>query len=196
MAEDTDRVEGDGAANGEAGAFPAPPFRTLQGVGAVARAGSFNSQAFNSQGFNDATDAANLQLASPPPVSPEPPLTQITSVSAGGLESGTAISSASAGSLEARGEARGMAAAFGGMSGTVAVDRVSPEPLPPETTVILERRLSERREDIRHGARTLARAIEDQIDRLNTAKPNAPDALAVNRRRKVGHDRRPKVVQT
>ena len=44
-------------------------------------------------------------------------------------------------------------------------------------TVSIERRLSERPEDIRDAARELSRAISEQIDELNALRPNDPDAL-------------------
>ena len=44
-------------------------------------------------------------------------------------------------------------------------------------TVSVERRLSERPEEIREAARALSRAISEQIEDLNASKPNDPDAL-------------------
>jgi hypothetical protein len=44
-------------------------------------------------------------------------------------------------------------------------------------SVSVERRLSERPEDIRAAAHALSRAISEQIDELNALKPNDPDAL-------------------
>ena len=45
-------------------------------------------------------------------------------------------------------------------------------------SVYVERRLSERPEDVREAARALSRAISEQIEDLNALKPNAPDALS------------------
>ena len=43
--------------------------------------------------------------------------------------------------------------------------------------VSVEQRLSERPQDIREAARALSRAISDQINELNAARPNDPDSL-------------------
>jgi len=169
MPEDTDRVEGDGAAKAEAGAFPVRPTATLQGVEGVESAigygmGGFGTGALNTEALNDSTYAASLDIGGPP-LSPETPLA-LRSLSEP-VASTTPSATAGFGSS--------LRTAFGGMTAEV---RASPEPLPSETTVILERRLSERPEDFREGARALAKAIADQIDLLNASKPNDPDALA------------------
>jgi hypothetical protein len=73
MAEDTDKAEGAGAVP-RAGDFntQSRPSRTLQGVGAIPRARSFGAGGFGRQAFNDSTDAASLNIASPPPPSVVP----------------------------------------------------------------------------------------------------------------------------
>ena len=58
MPEDTDRVEGDGAAKAEAGAFPERPTATLQGVEGVESAigygmGGFGAGALNTEALNE-----------------------------------------------------------------------------------------------------------------------------------------------
>ena len=63
-------------------------------------------------------------------------------------------------------------------SPTITVAPAGAEPNPAERTIVLERRLSERPEDIRGAARALSKAVTDQIDFLNANKPNESDPLA------------------
>ena len=60
----------------------------------------------------------------------------------------------------------------------LSVNRASQGATPTDIAATVERRLSERPEEISEGARALSKAIADQIAELNASKPNEPDRLA------------------
>jgi hypothetical protein len=95
MADYPDQRANDGAAKAGVGTSQSPT-PTLQGIGAVARAGGYGIGGYGIGALN--TEALNESIASQP-MSPETPL-PLRVVTTGGLESGTAISSASAGGGE------------------------------------------------------------------------------------------------
>ncbi len=159
MAETRDQTRDEDAAKGQAGAFPSPS-STLQG-----RAGSFNSPS---------PPSSTLQgVGSKFPLSHETPLV-LRSLS--GLNPVPESSSTSPSTVEISG--RSMSASSGRLSPTMTVAPANAELSLSNETVIFEQRLSERPEDIRDAARTISKAIADQIDLLNASKPNEGDALA------------------
>jgi hypothetical protein len=189
MAEDTDRVEGDGAAKGGAGdASPPPPAGVPVGEyppgykwhgpdvdGSTSLMMSPESPLTLREGkpvVDDASDVviriaadryrkfhADTESGPTTPLLPLPP-----------------EPSASTSPSVVQLSGRTMAMGSGRASPTVTVARASGDPA--ERTVVLERNLSERPEDIREAARALSKAVTDQIDFLNDNKANEPDPLA------------------